>query len=229
MKLESNEIILVQRKAFVSAARVKLLNKKGELIPEARAIFQAWFRRFSNAEGFMTPKECSDFIKATTNTIEPAINPMDSRITNFMKDYSQAFQGKLTEEEFLRFYTDKAQTKLEVVWNNLTIMKYGGDLRHISEVNNPDDPRELKSFETLPRAKLSSNQELFRELIALMATLPPSSQEEVSGLLSLLRTNPVIYADLLALKSVDSLSLKASTTYEVLYQLQILDSLVNEY
>ena len=115
------------------------------------------------------------------------------------------------------------------MWNNLTIMKYGGDLRHISEVNNSDDPRELKSFETLPRTKLSSNQELFRELIALMATLPPSSQEEVSGLLSLLRTNPVIYVDLLALKSVDSLSLRASTTYEVLYQLQILDSLVNEY
>jgi hypothetical protein len=134
-----------------------------------------------------------------------------------LKDYSIAVQGKLTEEEFLQFYTDKAQTKLEVVWNNLTIMKYGGDLRHISEVNNPDDPRELKSFETLPRAKLSSNQELFRELIALIATLPPSSQEEVSGLLSLLRTNPVIYADLLALESVDSLSLRASTTYEVLY------------
>ena len=62
-----------------------------------------------------------------------------------------------------------------------------------------------------------------------MATLPSSSQEEVSGLLSLLRTNPAIYADLLALKSVDSQSLRASTTYEVLYQLQILDSLVNEY
>ena len=97
MKLDSNEIIMVQRKAFVSAARVKLLNKMGELIPEARAIFQAWFRRFSNAEVFMTPKECSDFIKATTNTIEPAINPNDSRIANFMKDYSLAFQGKLTE------------------------------------------------------------------------------------------------------------------------------------
>ena len=81
----------------------------------------------------------------------------------------------------------------------------------------------------LRRPKLSSDQELFRELIALIDTLPPSSQEEVSGLLSLLRTNPVIYADLLALRSVDSLSLRASTTYEVLYQLQILDSLVNEY
>jgi hypothetical protein len=229
MKLESNEIIMVQRKAFVSAARVKLLNKKGELIPEARAIFQTWFRRFSDQEGYMTPKECSDFIKATTNTIEPTIAPTDSRISNFFKDYSLAVFGKLTEEEFLQFYTDKAQSKLEVVWNNLTIMKYGGDLRHTSEVNNPDDPREQKSSEALPRAKLSSDQALFRELIALIDTLPPSSQEEVSGLLSLLRTNPVIYADLLALRSVDSLSLRASTTYEVLYQLQILDSLVNEY
>ena len=213
----------------MSAARVKLLNKKKELIPEAQAIFQSWFRRFSDQEGYMTPKECSDFIKATTNTIEPVINPTDSRISNFFKDYSLAVYGKLTEEEFLRFYTDKAQSKLEVVWNNLSIMKYGGDLRHISEVNNPDDPRELKSFEDLPRAKLSSNQELFKELISLLATLPPSSQEEVSGLLSLLRTNPLIYSDLLALKSVDSLSLRASTTYEVLYKLQILDSLVNEY
>ena len=64
---ESNETILVQRKAFESAARVKLLNKKGELIPEARAIFQAWFCHFSDQDGYMTPKECSDFIKATTN------------------------------------------------------------------------------------------------------------------------------------------------------------------
>jgi hypothetical protein len=96
-------------------------------------------------------------------------------------------------------------------------------------VNNPDDPRELKSSEALPRAKLSSDQALFRELIALIDTLPPSSQKEVSGLLSLLRTNPVIYADLLAVRSVDSLSLRASTTYEILCQLQILDSLVNEY
>jgi hypothetical protein len=53
-----------------------------------------------------------------------------------------------------------------------------------------------KAFLTTARVKLSSNQELFRELIAPMATLPPSSHEEVSGLLSLLRTNPVIYADL---------------------------------
>ena len=151
---------------------------------------------------------------------------MDSRIANFFKDYSLAVIGNLTEEEFLQFYTDKAKGKLEVVWSNLTIMKYGGDLRHTSEVNNPEDSKEQKPSEAIPRAKLSSDQALFRELIVLIDTLPPSSHDEVSGLL---RTNPVIYADLPALRSVDSLSLRASTTYEVLYQLQILDSLVNEY
>jgi hypothetical protein len=55
----------VQKKAFESAARVKLLNKKGELIPEAGAIFQAWFRHFSDQEGYITPKDCSGLIKAT--------------------------------------------------------------------------------------------------------------------------------------------------------------------
>ena len=190
MKLESNEIILVQRKPLVAAARVKLVNKKKELIPEAKAIFQSWFRRFCNQDGFMTHKECSEFIRATTNTFEQVILPTDSRIVNFFRDYSLTNYGFLTEEEFLNFYTDKAANKIEVVWNNLTIMKYGGDLRHISDVNNPDDPREFKASETLPRAKLSSNQEIFSELIAMMNILPPSCQDDVSGLISLLKTNP---------------------------------------
>jgi hypothetical protein len=157
LKVESYEIIQVQRKPAVATARVKLVNKKNELIPEARAIFKNWFKRFSNEEGVMTPKECSQFIKATTNTIEQVIEPHDSRIVNFFKDYALETFGKLTEDEFMKFYTDKANTKLEIVWNNLTIMKYGGDLKHISEANNPDDPRELKNFEDLPRSKLSSD------------------------------------------------------------------------
>ena len=45
----------------------------------------------------------------------------------------------------------------------------------------------------------------------------------------LLRTKTVIYADLLALKYLESLRLWASPTYEVLYQLHILEFFVNEY
>jgi len=130
---------------------------------------------FSNEEGVMTPLECAKFIKATTNTYEKVIEPNDSRITTFFRDYCLANYGKLSEEEFLKFYEDKARDKLDVVWNNLTIMKYGGDLRHITEASNPDDPREIKNIEALPRSKLSSDQTLFKELIGLFRVLPPSS------------------------------------------------------
>ena len=209
----------MQRKPAVATARVKLLNKKNELIPEAKAIFRSWFKRFSNEEGVMTPIECSVFIKATTNTIEHSIPGNDSRIVTFYKDYSLQSFGKLTEDEFLKFYTDKAISKQDTVWNNLTIMKYGGDLKHISELNNPDDPRELKNFEALPRSKLSSDQKLFKELIDLLNILPPSSQEDLGGLISQLRTNLVLYADMLSLKSLDTLTLRTCSTFEVLYRL----------
>ena len=63
-------------------------------------------------------------------------------------------------------------------------MKYGGDLKHFTELNNPDDPRELKNSEALPRSKLSSDQKLFKELIDLLNILPPSSQEDLGGLIS---------------------------------------------
>jgi hypothetical protein len=167
----------------------------------------------------MTPIECSVFIKATTNTIEHSIPGNDSRIVTFYKDYSLQSFGKLTEDEFLKFYTDKAISKQDTVWNNLTIMKYGGDLKHISELNNPDDPRELKNFEALPRSKLSSDQKLFKELIDLLNILPPSSQEDLGGLISQLRTNLVLYADMLSLKSLDTLTLRTCSTFEVLYRL----------
>lgn len=56
----------------------------------------------------MTPKECARFIKATTNTVEQFIEPTDSRITIFFRDYSLTNYGKLTEDEFLNFYTSRA-------------------------------------------------------------------------------------------------------------------------
>ena len=42
----------------------------------------------------------------------------------------------------------------------------------------------------LRRPKLSSDQELFRELIALIDTFQPITQKKVSELLSLLRKKP---------------------------------------
>jgi Ca2+-binding EF-hand superfamily protein len=85
---------------------------------------------FCNEDGFITEKECVNFIKSTTNTYEANIRPDDNRIKTLFTEFSISNPGYLTEEEFLNFYTVRAQAKTEAVWSNLQIMKYGNDLRH---------------------------------------------------------------------------------------------------
>lgn len=43
-----------------------LLNKKKELVPEVKEIFESWFEKFSDSEGFMTPETCVEFIRNST-------------------------------------------------------------------------------------------------------------------------------------------------------------------
>ncbi len=66
LRVENYELIYVQKKPLVFQPRVSLLNKKKELVPEAKAIFESWFEKFSNEEGFMTPETCVAFIKGST-------------------------------------------------------------------------------------------------------------------------------------------------------------------
>lgn len=64
----------------------------------------------------MTPKECADFIKTTTNNIDDFISMNDRRIVDFFSTYALSNPGLLTEEEFLEFYKRKSNDKPEVVW-----------------------------------------------------------------------------------------------------------------
>ena len=139
-------------------------------------------------------------------------------------------ENYLTEDEFVSFYRDKSKDVPEVVWSNLTHCNYGGNLKHISETNNPDDPRETLNYRNLPRASLTSDQEAYSDLLTLIQLLPPSSQEEMWPLITQLRTNPLVYRELLTNEpSSEKLKLEKSSIYEVLYQLQILDSFINEF
>ena len=51
---------------MIYTQRVPLLTKKKELISEVKVIFESWFERFSNEEGYMTPETCVDFIRSST-------------------------------------------------------------------------------------------------------------------------------------------------------------------
>lgn len=82
-----------------------LLNKKKELVPEARAIFESWFDKFSE-DGVMTPETCVEFIKNSTKDETVAIT--DPRVVRLFNEYDKDIDGKLTKEEFLEFYKDRS-------------------------------------------------------------------------------------------------------------------------
>ena len=68
-RFENYELIFATKKPLVFQNRVPLLTKKKELVPEARAIFELWFNKFSNEDGIMTPETCCEFIASSTNDI----------------------------------------------------------------------------------------------------------------------------------------------------------------
>ena len=65
-RFDAYEMINAQRKPDISMPRVLLVNKKKELVPEARAIFESWFDKYASEDGTMTPENCVDFIRGST-------------------------------------------------------------------------------------------------------------------------------------------------------------------
>ena len=102
---------------MINQPRISLINKKKELVPEARAIFESWFDKFSDQTGFMTPDTCVEFIRSTTS--DGSVPPTDSRIVRLFNDYDKDIDGKITKEEFIEFYRDRSLAKPELVWSNL--------------------------------------------------------------------------------------------------------------
>jgi hypothetical protein len=117
---------------MVFQARKPLLTKKKELAPEARAVFTSWFNTFSE-DGFMLPQHCVEFIKFTTGSANMKIEMNDERVALFYQNYDPDADGKITLEDFLKFYKDKSIARAEVVWNNLTNAKYGNDFKPLSD------------------------------------------------------------------------------------------------
>jgi len=82
------------------------LNTNKELVKEAREIFASWFNKFSN-DGFMTPETCTDFIRNSTS--DPTVLITDPRVVRLFNEYDRDIDGKITQEEFLDFYRDRAE------------------------------------------------------------------------------------------------------------------------
>jgi Ca2+-binding EF-hand superfamily protein len=54
----------------------------------------------------MTPETCVEFIKGSTN--DTSVIKTDKRIVAMFNEYDKDIDGKITIEDFLTFYTEKA-------------------------------------------------------------------------------------------------------------------------
>lgn len=118
LKFENYEIIQVQKKPQVNQRRKELLDKNKQFTKEARAVFTDWFHMFSE-DGFMTPLTCTEFIKFTTGSPNLSVLPGDERINVLFNKYDLDKDGKLSIDDFFKFYNDACVAKPEVVWSNL--------------------------------------------------------------------------------------------------------------
>lgn len=169
----------------------------------------------------MTKTTAVQFIKEVTN--DHTVNENDNRIESLFKDYDADKDGFLKEDEFLKFYTDKAQEKPDAVWNNLTCYGYTNDLRmNTTYVYNENDPYEILDQTVLPRYKLSSDPKIFELFFNIIDKLKPNfGQEDIWNIICLLKTSPKIYASLLSHSLTPEIS-KQRNFFEKLYSLQVI-------
>lgn len=140
----------------------------------------------------MTRRICVDFAEAITTAQEISIG--DPRVNHLFDTYSKTIGNGnlLVEHELLQFYKEQARTKEEVVIQNLKHQNIGVDLKpriDFHNLNFINDLRVLKDETTLPRARVSSNQDLFNKIFDLVETSEGEEAEPIWQLLTCLQTN----------------------------------------
>ena len=181
----------------------------------------------------MTRESCVDFVEAITTVQDLPVN--DYRVTTLFDEYSKKMGNGnlLLEEELLGFYAEKAKNREEVVRQNLLHQGIWGDLKPKIDYNSltwESDTRIVRDESILPRAKLSSNHELFDQLLQLLDCAQADEAEGIWNLLMSLQTNSQVQekilnndnlSELFGIQDADSQhkagSLSSNNLYRVFY------------
>lgn len=112
-----------------------------------------------------------------------------------------------------------------------------------SELTYESDPRTIRDGSELPRAKIAQDDDRFEQLLHLVATsgtedLHRTVFDDTVGLWQLimqLQTNRTLLNRVLNLEDLDGLlclredQMQSANTYKILYIIQIIKSLIDEY
>lgn len=231
---------------------VPLIDKEGNLVPELETIVKEWFHTFSkdltkeevieisNESPLNEPLDsnsipekvramtrliCVDFAKAITTASEIKIN--DYRVTFLFDTYSKTIGNGnlLLEDELIQFYKDQARTKDDVVAQNLKHQNIGVDLKpriDYSNLSYLNDLRVVKDENSLPRARVSKNQEVVNTIFDLVESSEGDEAEPIWNLLTCLQTNNQIESEILSNSNIDAIfkiNQEKPNLYKILYSL----------
>jgi hypothetical protein len=136
---------------------------------------------YSDNTGVMTPKSAIRFILGATNE---HVSETDNRIKGLFDGYDSDKDGKMLEEEFVRFYRDASREKADRVFDNVKNHFISGDLTWFREYYQET----MFKPEEMPKKTLSANQECFDTLLSLLDR-GDGTEDVVWGLIRSLETN----------------------------------------
>lgn len=182
LKFRATENLSVVRRTLTKP-KVSLLNSDNKLTPRAEKIFRALFYKFADKDDKMSAEGCSAFTNSCTGD---HCKPTDKKTLEFVSNNDSDYDGLLTVEDFIRFYTNSSLIKPTTVWNNLTSHHYRHDLRRYDD----DDNEDFIENDALPTMILINNRSTFDLLFSILdeKTLANDAWE----LLTKLPTNPHI-------------------------------------
>ena len=141
----------------------------------------------------------------------------------------------MTREEFMSWYTMKAEEKPSVVRDNLNKLGYYPNFKRKIDplsLNFENDTRIIKDEKVLARSKISAQEEVFDQLLQLVEHSKGTEADGIWNLINNLETNKNIYEKILGNENIDELfniQGEGSNLYRVLYCIQIIQSLIYEY
>ena len=194
MKVESSEEFNVMRN-LNNAEKVALVNiQTQEMVPDVRLIFEEWFDTYARLkedfedadqltdEKYMDKTACVAFMISTVKAPsqqsgyvnqaqEFTLTENSPTITNLYAEYDIDEDGRLTKEDFLRFYESKCRDNPSVVWKNLEKHNIGKDLNYgfanDIDLTYSNDRVIIRNQEDLPRFFISANKEYFNQLFSM--------------------------------------------------------------
>lgn len=225
IRLKNGESLIATKRPTPPIPQATLLLPDNSFNPEAKVIFEGWFRTFSE-NGKMNSDGCAAFIHSCTGD---NCKGDDKRVKEVFATYDDDHDGFLTLENFLEFYYLACKQRPGVVWSNLVSHHYRNDLKKVTEVEE-----EKIDFLNLPRYIISQNKKYFSAIFSLL-DCGGSVANEAWKLLNRLPTSPEIFTNILLLEGVRDVSgrnwnnfLDANSTYKLLYSLHVLEYLMED-